>query len=82
MEVKLSKKNLAEFNYNWEKLMNFCELLGDVNVKKYVLNTIKTSMGLCIKYLFDLNHQDAYRTFIVDHINLLNRSVYDFKSHL
>ena len=82
MEIKLSKKKLAEFNYNWEKLMNFCELLVDVNVKKYVLNTIKTSMGLCIKYLFDPSHQDAYRTFIVDHINLLNRSVYDFKSHL
>ena len=40
MEIKLSKKNLAEFNYNWEKLMNFCELLVDVNVKKSMFSIL------------------------------------------
>ena len=71
---------LAEFNNNWEKLIKFCDLIADNNVQKYVLNIIKTSMGLCVKYLFDDYHREAYKIFIIDQINLLKTSCYDFKT--
>ena len=80
LENKLEKDFLIKINHFWEKMILFTDLISSNNTKKYLQNIIKTSMGLSIKYLFDHDHRQAYKTFMIDQCNLLKQSCYDFKT--
>ena len=62
--------------------MEFTNIINDPVHKKKLSIMIKTIMGLCVKFLFDKENQKIYQPFLIDQINLLKESCYDFKTLL
>jgi len=78
--IKLGNLFLKKFDFFWNLLINFSEVIDDEVSKKILINNFKTVMGICIKYLFEKNNRSIYQPFLVDQIMLAKKSCFDFKT--
>jgi len=79
-EFKTSQEFLKKIDFHWLNLVNFVNIISDPPQKKKISIMVKTIMGLCVKFLFDKDNQKIYKPFLIDQINLLKESCYDFKT--
>ena len=76
LQKKIDQSFLVKYDAYWGKLLDFCNIFEDKTLKKLLDSEIKSSMALCLKFLFDNKSAELCKVLIKDKIKLLQQSCY------